>query len=57
MSQLSGSEIEKVRSSIEQLESAYWREIFSTVFPLFERGHPVTESIRKARDKLSEVIE
>jgi hypothetical protein len=56
MTQLTSSEVEKVRKVMEELTSVYWREVYAYVIPQFERGQPLKNQIRKARDKLNEVL-
>jgi hypothetical protein len=56
MTELTFQETEKVMKVIEDLSSVYWREIFATAIPQFERGKPVRDQLRRARDKLNEVV-
>ena len=56
MTVLTNDQEEKVRQTIEELSSVYWREIFAVSIPYFERGQPIMNQVRKARDKLNEVL-
>jgi hypothetical protein len=53
---LDTEEIEKLRKTIEELSSVYWREIFGYGIPAFERGYPIMDQLKRARAKLDEVI-
>jgi len=57
MVMLTTEKLEKIRVVDEELASVYYRELLAPVFPFLEKGQPVMEQIRKARDKLNEVLQ